>query len=87
MLKLYRLTRSRNSSGESVKQIVEDDGNASKIVLKEVCLFKAGEMEFEQVESSVEEYVPAGRHVNIVFGTRNFSLVAGSPSAINNNTT
>lgn len=29
------------SSGESVKQIVEAD--ASKIVLEEVCLFKAGE--------------------------------------------
>ena len=39
-------------------------------------MFKAGEREgrnSDQVESSVEEYVLAGRHVNIVFGTRNFS--------------
>ena len=73
----YYLHAFANSAGESVKQIVQDDANALKTRFGEVCLFEAREMEFKQVESSTRRVTLAERHVNIVLGTRNFSLSVG----------
>lgn len=51
-VKIGQFDTSANFSGETVKQIVEDDANTSEIAVEEVCLFEERKMEFDQVGSS-----------------------------------